>query len=148
VITSDDQIIAQAVEILSHRLGKRGDVLGSPKEVKRYLTLRLARKEHEVFGALWLNAKNELTATEDMFFGTLTHTSVYPREVVKKALGHNAASMICYHNHPSGNAEPSEADKRLTTALQSALQLVEVRILDHIIIGGLETYSFAEHGEL
>lgn len=116
--------------------------------VKRYLTLRLAKKEHEIFGALWLNAKNQLIANEDMFFGTLTQATIHPREVVKKALGYNAASLVCYHNHPSGTPSPSEADRQITTVLKNALQLVEVRLIDHIIVGGLDSYSFAEHGDL
>jgi DNA repair protein RadC len=146
--SSDEKIVARAVKILRAALANQGELLTAPSVVKRYLTLRLARKEHEVFGALWLNAKNELIADEDMFPGTLTQTSVYPREVVKKSLHHNAASIICYHNHPSGSPIPSAADKCLTMNLQNALRLVEVRLLDHIIVGGLDSYSFAEHGQL
>jgi len=145
---SDEKIIAQAIDILSTDLRHRGDVLKSPSLVKRYLTLRLARMERELFGILLLNAKNELTAVEDLFFGTLVQTTVHPREVVKTTLRHNAAYLICYHNHPSGDTKPSEADRLLTTTLQQAMQLIDVRILDHIIVGGMETYSFAEHGEL
>lgn len=146
--SSDEKTVARAIKILQKVLATRGELMTAPSTVKRYLTLRLARKEHEVFGALWLNAKNELIADEDMFFGTLTQTSVYPREIVKKSLHHNAASLICYHNHPSGCPTPSDADKYLTTNLQNALQLVEVRLLDHIIVGGLDSYSFAENGQL
>lgn len=145
---SDEKIIALATDILFRNLRKAGDVLSSPIMVKQYLALRLAQKEQEIFGVLWLDVKNRLTAIEDLFFGTLAHTSVYPREVVKKALRHNAAAMICYHNHPSGSPEPSEADALITRTLRSALQLVEVRLLDHVIVGGTKTYSFAEHGEL
>lgn len=146
--SSEEQTVARAIRILFKALITRGDLLTAPSLVKRYLTLRLARKEHEVFGALWLNAKNELIADEDMFFGTLTHTAVHPREVVKKSLGHNAAAIICYHNHPSGCPTPSDADKSLTTNLRDALQLIEVRLLDHIIVAGMDSYSFAEHGQL
>jgi DNA repair protein RadC len=146
--SSEEKIVAHAVRILHTALANRGELLTAPSIVKRYLILRLARKEHEVFGALWLNAKNELIADEDMFVGTLTQTSVHPREVVKKSLYHNAASMICYHNHPSGCSLPSEADRCLTIQLQTALQLVEVRLLDHIIVGGLDSYSFAEHSQV
>lgn len=145
---SDEKIVARAIRILMRELTGPGDLLASPSIVKRYLSLRLARKEHEVFGALWLNAKNQLISAEDLFFGTLTQTTVHLREVVKRALGHNAASVVCYHNHPSGTPTPSKADKLLTTALTNALQLVEVRLLDHIIVGGMESYSFAEHGEI
>lgn len=146
--TSDEKIVARAIRILMKELCVPGELLTAPSTVKRYLSLRLARKEHEVFGALWLNAQNKLISDEVIFFGTLNQTAVHPREVVKKALVCNAASLVCYHNHPSGNAAPSEADRHLTTMLQSALQLVEVRLLDHIIVGGLDTYSFAEHGSL
>lgn len=143
---SDDQIIAQALDILSRNLRKPGVAMTSPQIVKDFLTLQLASLEHEIFGVLWLDAKNALIAAEDLFRGTLMHTSVHPREVVKSALKLNVASLICYHNHPSGHADPSEADKRITQTLSSALQLVDVRILDHIIVGGMNTYSFAEHG--
>lgn len=146
--SSDEKIVARAIKILLKELAAPGELLTAPSTVKRYLALRLARKEHEVFGAIWLNAKNELIADEDMFFGTLTHASVHPREIVKKALSYNAASLLCYHNHPSGSPTPSEADRRLTSTLTRALDLVEVRLLDHIIVGGLESYSFAEHGEI
>lgn len=143
---SDDQIIANALEILATRLRKPGIALSSPQAVKNFLTLQLATLEREVFGVLWLDVKNRLIAAEDLFYGTLTSSTVHPREVVKCALGHNASSIICYHNHPSGAPDPSEADKRLTQILVSTLQLVDVRTLDHIIVGGMATYSFAEHG--
>lgn len=143
---SDDQIIARALEILASRLRQPGIALSSPQAVKDFLTLQLASLEHEVFGVLWLDVKNRLIASESLFFGTLASASVHPREVVKQALRHNSASLICYHCHPSGSPDPSEADKRLTQTLSSALQLVDVRLLDHIIVGGMATYSFAEHG--
>lgn len=144
--SSDAKIVEQALEILARSLRKPGAVMSSPQAVTSYLTLRLARQEREIFGVLWLNVKNAVVATEDLFFGTLTHTSVYPREVLRAALKHNAASVVCFHNHPSGNALPSEADKILTQALKTALAMVEVRMLDHIIVGGTSTYSFAENG--
>jgi DNA repair protein RadC len=146
--SSDERTVARAIKILSRELAAPGELLTAPSVVKRYLTLRLAKKEHEIFGALWLNAKNQLIANEDMFFGTLTQATIHPREVVKKALGYNAASLVCYHNHPSGTPSPSEADRQITTVLKNALQLVEVRLIDHIIVGGLDCYSFAEHGDL
>lgn len=146
--SSDERTVARAIKILSKELAAPGELLTAPSVVKRYLTLRLAKKEHEIFGALWLNAKNQLIANEDMFFGTLTQATIHPREVVKKALGYNAASLVCYHNHPSGTPSPSEADRQITTVLKNALQLVEVRLIDHIIVGGLDCYSFAEHGDL
>jgi DNA repair protein RadC len=146
--SSDEKTVARAIKILSKELAAPGELLTAPSMVKRYLTLRLAKKEHEIFGGLWLNAKNQLIANEDMFFGTLTQATIYPREVVKKALGHNAASLVCYHNHPSGTPSPSEADRQITVVLKNALQLVEVRLIDHIIVGGLDSYSFAENGDL
>lgn len=130
------------------RLQYRGEALTSPQAVRDYLRLRLADREHEVFVALFLDNQNRLIACEEMFRGTLTQTSVYPREVVKAALKHNAAAMIFSHNHPSGVAEPSRADELLTTALKLALALVDIRVLDHIIVAGEKTTSFAERGLL
>ena len=127
---------------------KAGDALTSPGAVKDYLRLALAGREHEVFAAVLLDAQNRVIAVEELFRGTLTQTSVYPREVVKQALHHNAAAVIFAHNHPSGTAEPSGADQVLTQALKSALALVDVRVLDHFIIGGGAALSFAERGLL
>lgn len=125
-----------------------GDVLGSPQTVRDYLRLTLAERPHEVFMAVFLDAQNRVIAMEELFRGTLTQTSVYPREVVKHALQHNAASLIFAHNHPSGNAEPSSADQQLTGTLQQALKLVDVRVLDHFIVAGNTILSFAERGLL
>lgn len=122
------------------------DAMDSPNAVKEYLQLGLRAKEREIFAVIFLDAQNRVIAEEELFSGTLTQTSVYPREVVKRALHNNAASVIFAHNHPSGKAEPSFADKNLTAALKSALTLVDVRVLDHLIVGGATTYSFAEHG--
>jgi len=124
------------------------DNLGSPEAVRRYLRLRLEHQQVEVFTGLFLDAQNQLIAAEELFSGTLTQTSVYPREVVKQALRHNAASVIFAHNHPSGVAEPSRADEHLTQALKQALALVDVRVLDHFIIGRGDLMSFAERGLL
>lgn len=125
-----------------------GEVLGSPKSVRQYLQLMLAKRPYESFAVLFLDVKNRLLASEELFRGTLTQTSVYPREVVKAALAQNAASIILAHNHPSGTPEPSEADRTLTGALKQALALVDIRILDHFIVAGSDVYSFAEHGEM
>ena len=125
-----------------------GKLLSSPDTVRQYLRCSLGRQEHESFVVLFLDVKNRLLASEEMFRGTLTHTSVYPREVVKAALSHNAASVLLAHNHPSGSPEPSEADLLLTRALTQALALVDVRVLDHFIIAGASVHSFAEHGQL
>ena len=144
--TSDDAIIEQAKAILLGRMRTPGCALNSPATVREYLTLHLAQLEHEVFSCLFLDAQHRVIATEDLFRGTLTQTSVYPREVVKRALHHNAAAVILAHNHPSGMPEPSKADEMLTGALKQALSLVDVRVLDHIIIGGASSMSFAERG--
>lgn len=125
------------------------DVLSSPAAVRDWLRLKLAGLGYEVFGALWLDAQNRLIAWEELFRGTLNQTSVYPREVVKRALAHNAASVLLCHNHPSGVAEPSAADESLTRHLKEALGLVDVRVLDHFIVAGTaQPLSFAERGLL
>lgn len=124
-------------------------VFSSPGAVRDYLRLRLAGLQHEVFFALWVDAQNRLISAEELFRGTLTQTSVYPREVVKIALAHNAAAVILAHNHPSGVAEPSRADEALTRELKQALALVDVRVLDHFIVAGSALpLSFAERGLL
>ena len=121
-------------------------VFNSPQAVKDYLRMNIGALPHEVFAVLFLDAQQKLIACEEMFRGSLTQTSVYPREVVKRALFHNAASVILAHNHPNGVAEPSQADKQLTHALISALGLIDVRVLDHFVIAGNQTISFAERG--
>jgi DNA repair protein RadC len=132
---------------LSEQLQSR-DVFQSPQQVRDYLVLRLGALSREVFMVLFLDAQNRLNATEEMFSGTLTQTSVYPREVVKRAMHHNAASVIFAHNHPSGVAQQSRADELLTQQLKEALNLVDVRVLDHFIVAGNQTLSFAERGLL
>lgn len=127
---------------------KRDTVLNSPARVRDYLRLQIGNLPHEVFHALFLDAQNRLIETAELFRGTLTQTSVYPREVVKRALACNAAGVILAHNHPSGVAEPSRADELLTRALKDALQLVDVRVLDHLVVGAGGTVSFAERGLL
>ena len=123
-------------------------VFDSPARVKDYLRLTLGPRPHEVFAVLFLDAQNRLLRMEEMFRGTLTQTSVYPREVLKCALQYNAAAVILAHNHPSGVAEPSRADEYLTQTLKSALALVDVRVLDHLVVGRAEVVSFAERGLL
>lgn len=127
---------------------KAGITLGSPQAVKHYLQLLLGNRAYESFAVLFLDVKNRLISTQELFRGTLTHTSVYPREVVMAALKHNAAGLILAHNHPSGTPEPSTADQTLTQTLKQALALVDVRVLDHFIVAGSHVYSFAEHGLL
>lgn len=124
------------------------DILNSPQQVRDYLVLKLANQPKEVFVVLFLDAQNRLIATEEMFSGTLTQTSVYPREVVKRTLHYNAASVMFAHNHPSGVAKQSRADESITQALKKALALVDVRVLDHFIVAGNETLSFVEIGLL
>jgi len=126
-----------------------GDAFSSPGIVRDWLRLKLARKPHEVFMALWLDSQNHLLKAEELFSGTLTQTSVYPREVVKTALAHNAAAVILAHNHPSGVAEPSRADEMLTRSLKEALAMVDVKLLDHFIVAvNAPPLSFAERGLL
>ncbi len=121
-------------------------VFEQPQAVTDYLKIHFAGREYESFVVLFLDAHNRLLALEEMFRGTLTQTSVYPREVVKAALMHNAAAVMFSHNHPSTSPEPSKSDERLTHTLKAALSLVDVRVLDHLIIGGAESFSFAQRG--
>jgi DNA repair protein RadC len=127
---------------------RRGDALNSPRAVRDYLQLLLGSRPQEIFVVLFLDTQHRVIATEELFHGTLSQTSVYPREVVKRALAHNAAAVILAHNHPSGVAEPSLADQHLTQALKQALALVDVRVLDHFIVAGGRMHSFAETGLL
>ena len=140
-------VLAAAREILATRM-THGDVLGSPGTVRDYLRLLLLDRQHEVFVVVLLDAQNRVLATEELFRGTLTQTSVYPREVVKVALRHNAAAVIFAHNHPSGVAEPSHADQLLTQSLKQALALVDIKVLDHFIVASGSALSFAERGML
>ena len=123
-----------------------GDALNSPGAVRDYLRLLLRDREQEVFMVVFLSAQNRVIASEELFYGTLTQTSVYPREVLKRALYHNAAAVILAHNHPSGIAEPSRSDRLLTESLKQALALIDVNVLDHFIVAGSGSLSFAEQG--
>ena len=124
------------------------DALDSPDAVRAYLRLLLHGKEYEVFCCVFLDAQNRVLAVEELFRGTLTQTSVYPREIIKRALFHNAGALILAHNHPSGVAEPSQADRQLTRHLAEALALVDIRVLDHFIVAGASSLSFKEAGQL
>ena len=126
----------------------RGDSLDSVATVKQYLSAQLRHRLQEIFAVLFLDNQHRLLAYEEMFFGTVDGASVHPREVVKLALRHNAAAVILAHNHPSGVAEPSQADLRITERLQLALEVVDVRVVDHFIVGDGEVLSFAQHGLL
>ena len=127
---------------------RSANALTSPGAVRDYLRLTLAARDHEVFVVLFLDAQHRVLRSDELFRGSLTQTSVYPREVVKAALAANAAAVIFAHNHPSGVAQPSQADELLTRQLRDALALVEVRVLDHFIVAGNQTLSFAERGLL
>lgn len=127
---------------------RESDALNSPAAVRRYLSLLLKDKPHEEFWAVYVDTQNRVIDTEMLFRGTLSQTSVYPREVVKRALATNAAGIILAHNHPSGVAEPSQSDRLLTQVLKQALALVDVRILDHFVVAGTNGVSFAEMGYL
>lgn len=127
---------------------KRECVLNAPDAVRDCLRIHFAGREHESFVAMFLDSQHRLIATHELFRGTLTQTSVYPREVVKAALKENAAAVIFSHNHPSGVAEPSKSDEALTNALKSSLALVDVRVLDHFVVAGTSIVSFAERGLL
>lgn len=142
------QAVIELARRALHEDVRRAEVLDSPGRVREYLRLTIGRLPHEVFAALFLDAQNRLIKDETLFRGSLTQTSVYPREVVKQALRHNAAAVIFAHNHPSGLAEPSRADELLTRSLREALQLVDVRVLDHIVVAGTASVSFAERGLL
>lgn len=142
----DELIISLALAVLERRV--IGQPLTAPSDVKHYLRLRYARAEREEFAVVLLDGQHHVITCETLFTGTLTQTSVYPREVVRCAMRHNAAAVILCHNHPSGVPEPSRADEHLTQALKSALQLVDVRVLDHIIVATSGTVSLAERGLL
>jgi len=142
---------AAAVELARRSLTeqmKKRSALTSPGAVRDYLRLTLASKAHEVFVCIWLDAQHRVIDCAEVFRGTLTQTSVYPREIVKAALAANAAAVIFAHNHPSGAAQPSQADELLTRNLKEALALVEIKVLDHFIVAGSQAISFAERGLL
>jgi len=142
-----DEVLSAARQVIGRRV-RRGTSMTSPQVVRDYLRTKLAELPHEVFVTLLLDAQHRLIQYVELFRGTLTQTSVYPREVVKAALAHNAAALILAHNHPSGVAEPSRADELLTQSLKQALALIDVRVLDHFIVAGPETLSFAERSLL
>ena len=146
-LATGDEVLSAARLVMGRRV-RRGTSMASPNVVRDFLHTKLAQLPHEVFAALMLDTQNRLIQYIELFRGTLAQTSVYPREVVKVALAQNAAAMILAHNHPSGVAEPSRADELLTQALKQALALVDVRVLDHFIVAGADTLSFAERGLL
>jgi DNA repair protein RadC len=140
--------IERALKVMEKSLVVRDVVFDSPAMVRQYLSLRMFNLQHEVFMVLMLDSQNRLIEARELFRGTVSQTAVYPREVVKAALVANAASVILAHNHPSGVAEASRADRMLTDALKSALMTVDIAVLDHLIVAGSTTVSFAERGWL
>jgi DNA repair protein RadC len=140
-------VLELARRAVAQRLQER-TVLSDPSAVKQFLQMHLGHRTHEVFAVCFLDAQNRLLQTEEMFHGTLSQTSVYPREVVLKALHHHASAVVLAHNHPSGSVQPSQADLALTQTLRAALALIDVRVLDHIIVGQGQALSMAEKGLL
>ncbi len=144
---SDSQILSWAESILEKRF-MRSDYLSSPNNTRDYLKITFAHHTREIFAMILLDNQHGILAFEVLFQGTIDGAAVYPREIVKLALDHNAAAVILAHNHPSGTAEPSDADKAITRRIIKALETVDIRVLDHLIIGGTHTVSFAERGIL
>ena len=142
----EQQAISTALRAMERALRQPGLAMSSPNVVGDFLCLKLGTLPHEVFAILYLNSQNQMIAFEEAFRGTLNQTSVYPREIVKSAMLHNAGAVVMAHNHPSGTPEPSQADRMLTDVLKRALQLVDVATLDHVIVAGDKRYSFAAHG--
>ncbi|MEE9683925.1 DNA repair protein RadC [Lelliottia amnigena] len=140
-------IIHQARELLTARL-HHNESLGSPKETESYLAVQLGDREQEVFAVIFLDNRNQVLQYKEMFYGSIASTSVYPREIARLALRLNAAAVICSHNHPSGHPEPSAADRTITERIKSSMELIDVRVLDHVVVGGGRTVSFAERGWL
>lgn len=147
-IVHENQLIEEVQLILDRRLFTRGPALTSPDTVAAYLKLQLAQQEHEVFSVIFLDAQHRVLAFEVLFHGSIDGASVYPRQVVKRSLAHNAAAAIFAHNHPSGCSAPSQADRVLTARLKEALALIEVCVLDHFIVSEGSPLSFAKHGWL
>lgn len=142
----EDRAIYRATKILEKRLGEEGEELSASEAVRAYLRMRLAGEEREVFMVLFLNARNRVISAEPMFYGTLTQVHAWPREVVRRALHHNASAVVLAHNHPSGSPEPSAGDGTVTQAMKQSLALVDVKVLDHFIVAGKKMMSFAERG--
>ncbi|SFT95238.1 DNA repair protein RadC [Kosakonia arachidis] len=140
--------IKHALTLLKSQLREPGMSFTSSSSVRDWLRLQMALLEREAFMLLWLDNQNRLIAHETLFKGTINSTEVHPREVVKSGLKHNAAAAVLAHNHPSGQAEPSHADRQITKRLKSALTLVDIRLLDHLVVGGMDVVSFAERGWL
>lgn len=148
LVPTAQRIIKRALTLLEQHLRNPGVSLTSVGAVRDWLRLRMAIMEREAFVALYLDNQNRLLVYEILFTGSINSTEIHPREVVKSGLKHNAAAAILAHNHPSGHAEPSKADRQITEHLKTALNLVDIRLLDHLVIGGMDIVSFAERGWL
>lgn len=144
----EDLVINTALEVLDRRLFTRGPKLEKPQEVADYLKLQIAKMEHEVFAVIYLDSVHRLIKFEVLFHGTINAAVIYPRQIAKRAIALNAAAIIVAHNHPSGCTNPSQADRRLTQHLKESLELMDIRLLDHFIIGEGTSFSFAECGWL
>jgi DNA repair protein RadC len=141
----DQEIIRCAQGVLGKRFRAGSPVLTSPERTREFLRIRLATLDYEVFGCLYVDKRHRLIKAEDLFRGTIDGAIVHPRELIRAVILNGAAAVVLYHNHPSGQATPSQADELITTRLRDALALIDVRLLDHIIVGD-SAYSFAEHG--
>ena len=146
ITPAEQKVLDRAARILARELKERPLAMTSPQLVRDFLRFELEHVEHETFCVLFLDTQHRMIAFEELFRGTLDSASVYPREVAKEALRHNAGAVILAHNHPSGIAEPSHADRRITDRLKEALGLFEIRVLDHLVVGSPEVVSFAEQG--
>ncbi|HHR4013930.1 TPA: RadC family protein [Salmonella enterica] len=145
---TDQQTIRTAMTLLECQLREPGAAFTSSSSVRDWLRLQLATLDREAFTVLWLDNQHRLIAHDTLFLGTINSITVHPREVVKSGLKHNAAAAVLAHNHPSGEAEPSHADRQITARLKQALELVDIRLMDHLVVGGMEIVSFAERGWL
>ncbi|WP_243211948.1 DNA repair protein RadC [Klebsiella pneumoniae] len=140
--------IRRALNILERQLREPGAAFTTSSSVRDWLRLQLTQEQREEFSVLWLDNQHRLVAYDTLFLGTINAVTVHPREIVKAGLKHNAAAAVLAHNHPSGHSEPGDADRRITDRLRQALGLVDIRLLDHLVVGGMDVISFAEHGWL
>ncbi|HGX3311267.1 TPA: JAB domain-containing protein [Pseudomonas aeruginosa] len=145
-IQQEQELIEQAIALLECRMFKRGAQISNPEDIKKLMRLKLARYKNEVFAVFFLDSKQRFLAFEELFRGSVDTASVYPRVVLQRALHHNAAAVVLFHNHPSGVTDPSLADKALTLKLKELLAQIDVRVIDHFIVGLGEPYSFVEAG--
>ena len=145
-VEDSDSLIINALRCLELRLHHHSAILNNSRNVRAYLRLQLAEEESEVFSVLFLNTQHRLLAFEKLFRGSINEAVVYPRTIVQKALQHNAAKVILAHNHPSDNCNPSIADKEITEAIRKILDIIDVKVVDHVIVSRQESYSFSEHG--